>query len=441
MRNRTKLLAGFLLASLIVALVPPLALEAAPAAQSGNLLQIPGFDADFSNGVAQPWAKWHEERECKERDDLNYSCEPDWYPEQNSALIRGGWQAQGIGVRYTPWHGGVMQTVNVAPGTRVRLTAWGRIHASNDNYPAPSDTSVDGRLKVGIDPEGAGIWYQNVTWSGKMNPHDTWQSVSVEATAGASGKVTVYLSANFGGYSRAHMDVKWDDAVLEVVSAPTSTPVPQPTSPPATAVPAQPVATNTPAPTSTPEPTATPEASATPTNTPEPTATPTPMVGTICVTAFDDGNQNGAQDGIEGPISGVTITLFDGQEIVGTQTTNALAGQLCFENLQPGPYQVFQTVPPSRVATTADNVAVELQPGQPIMVLFGSAVQTASPAEPTAVADGGQASPTESASATTETAQSAGGRSLGETILAISGVLVLLVAAVLVAVYFVFRNR
>ena len=61
------------------------------------------------------------------------------------------------------------------------------------------------------------------------------------------------------------------------------------------------------------------------------------MVGTICVTAFDDSNQNGAQDGIEGPISGVTITLFDGKEIVGTQTTNALAGQLCFEDLQPGP--------------------------------------------------------------------------------------------------------
>jgi hypothetical protein len=334
-----------------------------------------------------------------------------------------------------------MQTVNVAPNTRLRLTAWGRIHASNDFYPAPSDSSVNGRLQVGIDPEGAGIWYQNVTWSGTINPHDTWQSVSVEVTSGASGKVTVYLGANFAGASRKHLDVKWDSAVLEIVSAPTSTPVPQPTSPPATAVPAQPVATSTPAPTSTPEPTATPEASATPTNTPEPTATPTPMVGTICVTAFDDSNQNGAQDGIEGPISGVTVTLFDGQEIVGTQTTNALEGDICFGDLLPGPYQVFQTVPPSRVATTADNVPVELQPGQPVMVLFGSTVQTGSASEPTAVADAGEASPTQAAEETTAPAQSSGGRSLGETILAISGVLVLLVAAALVAVYFVFRNR
>ena len=84
-------------------------------------------------------------------------------------------------------------------------------------------------------------------WLGpvRSTPHDTWQAVSVEATAGASGRVTVYLSANFAGYSRAHMDVKWDDAVLEAVAAPTSTPVPQPTSPPA---PVQPVATNPPPP-------------------------------------------------------------------------------------------------------------------------------------------------------------------------------------------------
>ena len=188
-----------------------------------------------------------------------------------------------------------MQTVNVAPGTRVRLTAWGRVHASEDNFPAPSDTSVNARLQVGIDPEGAGIWYQNVTWSGEINPHDIWQAVSVEATVGASGKVTVYLSANFAGSVRSHLDVKWDDAILEAVSAPTATPAPQPTSPPPPPPPPQPVATNTPLPTLTPEPTATPVNTPTPSSTPEPTATATPATGTICVFTFDDRNRSGIQ--------------------------------------------------------------------------------------------------------------------------------------------------
>jgi hypothetical protein len=427
-----------LLASILLAVGPVGPAAAAPAAQGGNLLQAPGFEGTFSSGVVQPWSRWHEERECKERDDLNYACRPEWYPEQNPALVRTGWQAQGIGLRYTPWHGGIMQTVNVAPGTRVRLTAWGRVHASNDNFPAPSDSSVNARLQVGIDPDGNGLWYQGVTWSGQINPHDTWQSVSVEATVGASGKVTVYLSANFAQFSLSHLDVKWDDAVLEAVAAPTATPVPQPTSPPPPPPPPTSAATNTPLPTPTPEPTATPANTPTPSATPEPTATATPETGTICVITFDDGNRSGAQDGIEGMISGVTITLFDGHEIVGTQVSDALAGQACFRDIQPGPYQVFQTVPANRQMTTVDRVSLDLQSGQNVQVFFGS-VAAAPPDEiaaatdvPEPVAEPDQ--PAEEPAGSTD-------RGLAEKLLAVSGIVILLVAAVLVGVYFVFRSR
>jgi hypothetical protein len=430
---------ALLLVNLILASLPSSAALAAPAEQSGNLLQVPSFDGTFSGGVVQPWGKWHEERECKQREDLNYSCRPEWYPEQNSALIRTGWQAQGIGVRYTPWHGGVMQTVNVAPGTRLRLTAWGRVHASNDNFPAPSDTSVNARMRVGIDPEGAGLWYQNVTWSGAINPHDVWQAVSVEVTAGASGKVTVYLAANFAGHSLAHLDVKWDDATLEAVAAPTATPAPVPTSPPPPPPPPQPVATNTPAPTPTPEPTATPVNSPTPTYTPEPTATATPALGSICVITFDDGNRSGIQDGIEGMISGVTVTLFDGQQIVGTQVSNAVTGQVCFNDLKPGPYQVFQAVPPSRQMTTVDQVAVDLQSGQPVQVYFGSVAA----APPSTGSETGDAAPTAAPDQPVASEEVSGSDrgNLGETLLAISGIVILLVAAALVGIFFIFRNR
>jgi hypothetical protein len=427
-----------LLVGILLAAHPVEPAVAAPAAQGGNILQAPGFEGSFSGGVVQPWAKWHEERECKERDDLNYACRPEWYPEQNPALVRSGWQAQGIGVRYTPWHGGIMQTVNVAPGTRVRLTAWGRVHASNDNFPAPSDTSVNARLQVGIDPDGNGLWYQGVAWSGQINPHDTWQSVSVEATAGAAGKVTIYLAANFAEYSRSHLDVKWDDVVLEAVAAPTATPVPQPTSPPPPPPTAVPVATNTPLPTPTPEPTATPENTATPTATPEPTATATPETGTICVITFDDGNRTGVQDGIEGVISGVTITLFDGHEIVATQVSDALAGQICFRVIKPGPYQVFQAVPPNRQMTTVDRVSLDLQSGQNVQVYFGS-VAAAPPGEIAAATD--VPAPVAEPDQPAEEPADSSDRGLVEKLLAVSGIVILLIAAVLVGVYFVFRSK
>ncbi len=430
MKRKSLLLLAILVGSLLLTAVPA---GAAPLAQGGNLANSPGFEGAFGGaGTDTAWAPWHEETACDTRPaDFNYACRPTWSAETVSApLIHSGGQSQHVGVYWTPWHGGVFQTVNAPAGARVRLTAWGRARASADQYPAPSDTSVNSRMQVGIDPNGGGIWYQNVTWSGEINPHDVWQAVSVEATVGQSGKVSVYLSSNFKGYSRQHLDAWWDDVTLEVVTPPTATPAPIPTAPP------PPPATRTPAPTPTPEPTATPESSPTPTNTPEPTPTATPATASICVMAYDDGNRNGQQDGIEGAISGVTLTLFDGQQIVATQTSNALEGQFCFEDLQPGPYQVFQAVPTSRQLTTADNVPVNLQAGQVMLVLFGS-VAAEPAAQPTAIAQ----LPDPTSAPTSQPAAGGDDKGLSETLLAVSGIVVLLIAAVLVGVFFVFRSK
>lgn len=435
MKNTT-----MLILVIILAVLPANLVQAAPAAQSGNLLSSSGFETSFSGGVAENWSKWHENTD--KADNYDYAYKPDWSAETvTSELIHSGSKSQHIGNFWDPWHAGVMQTVSVAPGTRVRFTAWARIRSSNEFYPAASETGSPAAVQVGIDPEGAGLWYSNVTWSGAIAPFDVWQSVSIEATAGASGKVTVFISANFRGNGLRQKDAWFDDAVLEAVSAPTATPVPVPTQPPAPPATAVPVATNTPLPTSTPEATATPVDSPTPTNTPEPTATPTPLVGRICSVAFDDTNRNGMKDGIEGAISGATITLFDGHQVIGTQTTNAMAGEVCFENLQAGPYQVFQTLPQNRLATTADNVPVDLQSGQSVSVLFGSS-------------SGEQAAPTSAVQAPVETAEvsgqdnqqaepssSSGNGGLMETLFAISGIVVLLVAAVLVGIFFIFRNK
>jgi hypothetical protein len=426
------LLVALLLVSFGLGVVPARGAEAAPLAQGGNLLNSPGFEAPFSGSGTDPaWARWHEEQCNREAPNYDFVCQPDWSGEGNPTLVHSGSQSQHVGVYYTPWHAGVMQTINAPAGSRVRLTAWGRVRASQEQYPAPSDTSVDARLQVGIDPNGGGIWYQNVTWSGTINPHDAWQAVSLEATVGAAGKATVFLAANFRGYSRTHLDVWWDDASLEVLVPPTATPAPRPTSPPVT---------NTPVPTPTPEPTATPTEVPTDTPTPEPTATPTPAVGSVCVVAYDDANRNGTQDGIEGTISGVTITLFDGQQIVGTQVSNALAGQVCFDDLGPGAYQVFQTVPSNRELTTADNVPIELQGGQTVKVLFGS-VAGVTPVEPTAIAAVPTTAPQPTAGPVQQEPEQPDRQGIGDTLLAVSGIIVLLVAAVLIGVYFVFRGR
>jgi hypothetical protein len=198
--------------------------------------------------------------------------------------------------------------------------------------------------------------------------------------------------------------------------------------------------TNTPVPTPTPEPTATPTEIPTNTPTPEPTATPTPAVGGVCVIAYDDSNTNGVQDGVEGTISGVTITVFDGQQIVGTQVSNALAGEVCFDDMTPGAYQVFQTIPDSRQPTTADNVPIELQGGQTVKVLFGS-VAAAPTAGPTAVAAAPTSPPQPTAVRASPEPDQDTGRGIGDTLLAVSGIIVLLIAAALIGVYFVFRGR
>ena len=43
--------------------------------------------------------------------------------------------------------------------------------------------------------------------------------MSVDATVGATGKVTVILYATYRGYSRVYMAGFWDDVTLTVVGA------------------------------------------------------------------------------------------------------------------------------------------------------------------------------------------------------------------------------
>ena len=215
---------------------------AAPLAQT-NLLGNGGFDSGYYNvsgdadvSVAGSWAPWHENTIKSDCPPCNYTLRPKWSAEYNSALILQGSASQHVGNQYDPWHGGVFQTVAVPAGSRVVFSVSARVRASNEQFPAPSYGFNSG-VQVGADPNGSGVWNSGVTWSSTINPHDVWQTVSIETTVGAAGKVSVYVAANWRGNSAAHLDAWFDNASLIVTSssvppttAPGATSAPQPTS-------------------------------------------------------------------------------------------------------------------------------------------------------------------------------------------------------------------
>jgi len=186
----------------------------------------PGFDA-WEGSTAPNWYPWHEDSgdaKCGANQwPWDFACRPGWFVERDYngyGLFRSGPSSQGIGIQYKPWHGGVMQTVSVAPGTRLRFSVWARAFISLDDLPNPSFGGWKPNFQVGIDPEGKGLWYDpDIVWSAPVNVLDQWVQVSVEATAGASGKVTVFVSANMTGQMPLkHNDAWFDDAKLEIAT-------------------------------------------------------------------------------------------------------------------------------------------------------------------------------------------------------------------------------
>ncbi len=235
----------FLLSILVLSPWLTLGPTAAPAAAATELLVNGGFDSYDSSGLATGWSRWWEEVPNPNNGSLDYAGKPDWAPEANPALTQGG-QSQHIGTTWNPWHAGVYQVVSAAPGSLLHITAQGRVFASNNNFPNPSDSSDNARMQLGADPNGGTNWFAgSVQWSALGNPHDTWQTFSLDITTGASGKVTVFLAANFRGQSRFHQDTWWENASVQVSG---SNPAPAPTTVPtssSTGVSAQPVVTGT----------------------------------------------------------------------------------------------------------------------------------------------------------------------------------------------------
>jgi LysM repeat protein len=223
-------------------------------AQATNLLTNGGFELSGGSTGASGWSQWWAEVPRPSDGSYNYAYKPRWNLESlsagaASALIYAGNSSQRIINNWDPWHAGVKQVVNAPAGSRVRLTAYARLWAASANWPATSDTSATAGVQVGIEPNGNdNAFASSVVWSGAISPHNAWQPVAVEATVGSSGKVAVFLSANYRGHSRFWLAAFFDEATLFTVSGtpatnpPNPTPTPLPTNAP-------PAATSTPVPT------------------------------------------------------------------------------------------------------------------------------------------------------------------------------------------------
>ena len=352
------------------------AAAAAPPQQS-NLLSNPSLEDPYEAGAASGWGRWHQESADPGACSGPYAFQPQWVRETNGSLVRDGFVSQHIGNQFDTWHAGVYQTVEVQPGTTYRFTFWAIGRASNEQYPAPSDGAVSLGVRGGIDPNGSGLWSDgDVVWGAGGSPHDggdqaNWQQFSVEATA-ATNQITVFIAGDLRGANNchAHLDIWFDQAQLSAVGPPpTETPPPQPTSPPQPTAPPAPAVTNTPVP---PTPTETPEVA--PSDTPEPTATPgdTPEPqAAICVNAFADANANGQHEADEGAMAGVTFTVAHEGQVVGTGVSTGPQA-ICFEDLEPGAYQVAQTLPATLQMTTGATADVTLSQGQTLEIKFGS---------------------------------------------------------------------
>jgi hypothetical protein len=378
MKSSRRLLVILLL--LAVTAGPALGFASEP--RQTNLLANPSFEDPYESGAASGWSRWHRDSQVKPENCSDaYAFTPMWSRETNGALVRDGFISQHIGNQFDTWNAGVMQTVNVTPGTAYRFSFWSIGRASNEQFPVASDTAVNLGVRAGIDPNGSGLWTDaDVVWGGAISPHDSgnqanWQQAVVEATATGS-QITVFVAANLMGANncRAHLDVWFDAAqLLEAGPPPTNTPAPTNTAAPQPTL----AATAIPAATVTTEPDVTPTNTPAPTETPPPTPEP-PTTGTVCVNAFGDVNADGQKDPGEGAMAGVTFTIAQNNQIVQRGVSTG-PEPICFD-LEPGNYQVVQEVPPTLEMTTGAVAGITLAEGQTVRVEFGSRMrqQTAS---------------------------------------------------------------
>lgn len=252
---------------------PPTPLPFRPA----NLLVNGDFEGEYldappSSRLATGWNRWWIQGT---QPGINH--EPEYKEEYiwaNSIMVYHGDFAQKYFNNFATHTGGIYQRVPVPVGSVVRFSIWVRVWSSDCSDPCytplepcrpdvSNNSNGEYRVAIGIDPTGGTDGMaESVEWTPLVERYDEWFKLEITTTAQA-GAVTVFTQGT-AKWPVANNFSFWDDARLELISAPINAYLPL-------------IGRNHAGATVTPPPTATATATVTLTPTPKssPTATPT----------------------------------------------------------------------------------------------------------------------------------------------------------------------
>ncbi len=283
------------------------------------------------------------------------------------------------------------------------------------NQPTSAPTSADAAVQPTTDPAAA----QPTTDAAAVQPTTqptTDAAVAPQATEDAAAQAVQPTTAPVQPTAEAPAQTTPADAAAQ----PTTEPLP------ATAVPAE-----LPSPQPNNLPTA-PVAVADAASAIDPLA----QTGKVCVTFFEDTDQNRLQEQGEGLLVGGAVRLLLGSDAVGEYVTDGVLESKCFDSLAAGDYVASAGAPQGYGLTTPDQLRLRLNPGATINVMFGAAKGVQPPALP---------APDANASAEATPVVATVAPSITEQLLSWSGILVFGLAAVVlvggVGVAFLVRRR
>ncbi len=115
---------------------------------------------------------------------------------------------------------------------------------------------------------------------------------------------------------------------------------------------------------------------------PTPIATSPPLRTAICLTAFEDTNQNSVHEPGEPLRSGVAFTIYDATAVVANYITDGQSEPFCIEELAAGTYHVTRSIARDEILTTQGDWAITLVAGTVLEQAFGSITGVPTPTAP-----------------------------------------------------------
>jgi len=183
-----------------------------------------------------------------------------------------------------------------------------------------------------------------------------------------------------------------------------------------------------------------------PTETPAPgaignlPAAPTGDTASLCVLAYFDANNDMFRQAEAGEMAlpNAEITLVGMSGPAGTYTTDGISEPYCFQNLEPGNYILRHTPPAGYKLTDTGQWNIPLTAGQVSSLNLGYAEDEDAAAE-TGI-EQGTSEPSETAESTDDTKQPGGITRVLNTVLRITGIIVLVLAIAVGVLFFLSRR-